>query len=148
MIEKNKIFLPLVGKTNKMNCLYLGIDFGESYVGFAISNGFLAKPLEVFKYPQGNYKILKSYIFEVIRKNNPIFIVIGIPSNENSSLKIKNIFLYLIFEESELKKKIVWANEDFSTKEAILLKKKRKRIREDSIAASIILENYINNIVS
>jgi RNase H-fold protein (predicted Holliday junction resolvase) len=148
MIEKNKIFLHLASKINKMNCLYLGIDFGESYVGFAISNGSLAKPLEVFKYPQGNYEILKAHIFEVIKKNNPVFIVIGIPSNESISLKIKNIFFSLIFGESELRKKIIWANEDFSTKEAILLKKRKRRIREDSIAASIILENYINNIVN
>jgi RNase H-fold protein (predicted Holliday junction resolvase) len=147
MIEKNKIFLHLASKINEMNCLYLGIDFGESYVGFAISNGSLAKPLEVFKYPQKNYEILKTHIFEVIKKNNPVFIVIGIPSNESVSLKIKNIFFSCIFGKSELKKKIIWANEDFSTKEAILLKK-RKRIREDSIAASIILENYINNIVN
>ena len=45
----------------------------------------------------------------------------------------------------DLRKKIIWSNEDYSTKEAILLKR-RKRMREDSIAASIILQNYLMNL--
>lgn len=130
-----------------MNYHYLAIDFGESNVGFAVSNGSLAKPLPIFKYPQGSYQFLRIHILELLRINKPVVIVVGIPANENSSSKIKHIFLSLIFEESELRQKIVWANEDFSTQEATLLKK-RKRLREDSIAASIILENYINNITN
>ena len=130
-----------------MNYHYLAIDFGESNVGFAVSNGSLAKPLQIFKYPQGNYQFLKVHIFKLIEANNPAVIVVGIPANDISSSKIKNIFLSLIFEGSELKQRVVWANEDFSTKEATLLKK-RRRLREDSIAASIILENYINNIIN
>jgi RNase H-fold protein (predicted Holliday junction resolvase) len=91
-----------------MNYRYLAIDFGESNVGFAVSNGFLARPLEVFKYPQGNYNVLKNYLFKIIEKNNPDVIVVGIPSsNIKSTLKIKEIFLSFLLNESNLKEKIV-----------------------------------------
>lgn len=129
-----------------MSYQYLAIDFGQSYVGFSVSNGYLTKPLDVFKYPQGNYQVLRNHLFKIIEKYNPSFVVIGVPlSNVNSTLKIKEIFLSLIFKDTEIEKKIVWFNEDYSTKKAILLKK-RKRMREDSIAASIILENYFASI--
>lgn len=129
-----------------MNYRYLAIDFGESYVGFAVSNGILARPLEVFKYPQGNYKILQKHLFKIIEKNSPSLIIVGIPlSSLNSSLKIKDIFNNFLFDKNNWKEKLIWFDEDYSTKEAILLKKKR-RMREDSIAASIILEKYFESI--
>ncbi|WNE41841.1 MAG: Putative pre-16S rRNA nuclease [Mycoplasmataceae bacterium] len=129
-----------------MSYRYLAIDFGESYVGFAVSNGILARPLEVFKYPQANYKILQKHLFKIIEKNAPSVIIVGIPlSSPNSSLKIKEIFNDFLFDKSGWKEKLIWFDEDYSTKEAILLKKK-KRMREDSIAASIVLEKYLESI--
>lgn len=125
-----------------MSYYYLAIDFGESNIGLSVSNGFLSQPLKVFKYPRNNYQILKEYLIRIINENKVSVVIIGVPfSNEKNTSKIKNIFLSFIFEEEEFKKKIVWVNEDYSTKEAILLKKRKKK-REDSIAASIFLENY------
>ncbi len=120
---------------------YLAIDFGDSYVGLSVSNGFLAKPIEVFKYPQNNYLVLRNHLLKVISLVKPKVIVIGVPSRKESENRIKGIFLTFIFTEESLREKIVWTNEDYSTEEAVKLKK-RKRMREDSIAASIILENY------
>ncbi|HXN54611.1 MAG TPA: Holliday junction resolvase RuvX [Mycoplasmatales bacterium] len=124
-----------------MKYKYLSIDFGETYVGLSISNGLIPKPLPVFKYKSNNYGVLRKYLIDLIEENGFSFIIIGVPSNEKMLFKVKNIFLSEIFIEEKLRSKIIWINEDYTTEEAIKFKS-RRRMREDSISASIILNRF------
>lgn len=125
-----------------MNYRYLAVDFGDSNVGLSVSNGLLTRPLPVFKYPKCDYHKLRRHLIKVINFNKIVYVIVGIPLNDKSSSKIKEIFLSIIFKENFLKEKVIWINEDDSTSEALKFKA-RRRMKEDSISASIILDRFL-----
>ena len=122
----------------------MGIDFGLAKIGLATSHGVLAEPYEVIRY--NNINTLIARLKEIIKRERVGEIVIGV-SEGNSAIKARS------FGE-ELKKssgtKVFYEDETLSTQEAQSLarqaglpRKKRKGL-EDSYAAALILQSYLD----
>lgn len=129
----------------------LGIDLGTKKVGLAISDklGLIANPYETIIY--NDYEELLDKIKNVIENLKVEKIVLGLPKNMNNTIgpagertlefsKMLDIFNL----------EVVLIDERLSTMEAEKLlienntrRKSRKKII-DKMAATIILENYLN----
>lgn len=134
----------------------MGLDVGTVTVGIAISDllGFSAQPLETFRFPSEQYKTAIQHIASLVEKHGVERIVIGLPKNMNGSIgpsgeRSKQ------FKEALVKvvdiPLILW-DERLTTVQAerILLeadtsRKKRKKVI-DTMAATLILDNYLQSI--
>lgn len=134
----------------------LGIDYGDSRVGIAISDPLLitAQGLETISY-NGNDKILLNKIEEIVKKYEVTTIVVGMPLNMNGTkaerVEITEKFIHKL--KSRLGKiEIKTVDERLTTVEAhrtmnfLDINKKKKRGIVDTISAQYILETYIGNI--
>lgn len=130
----------------------LALDLGTKTLGLAISDslGMLAHPYRTIRYD--NLDDLFNELTKVIEKEKILELVLGLPKNMDNSLGFASQ-RSLEFEK-ELRKRynipVTLIDERLSTKEAenILINnnmrrdKRKKKI--DSMAAVIILENYLN----
>lgn len=131
---------------------YMGLDFGDKTIGIAISDdlGWTAQPKAVIRRRNltDDFAILKEYI----EKYDVQEIIVGLPINMDGTegIRVKRTEEFVNF----LRKKVdipvqVW-DERLTTKQAenILLEAdlSRRRRKEviDQIAASIILQNYLD----
>ncbi len=137
--------------SQKKQCRWLGIDFGERRIGLAITDELLimAKPYRVIDVKKENPI---SAIKKIVRENNVCLIVIGNPlhlSGDESelSLKVKEFKRHL---ESMIEGiEIVLYDERFTSRMAermlasrgIDLRKSREQI--DIYAATFLLEEYL-----
>ena len=120
--------------------MIIGIDYGLSKIGVAITEGEIPSPL--ITYPNNKFFVqnLKQKISE-----KPEKIVIGTTTNQPYREKFERFVNNL---QLEFQCDIIYFEEDFSTKEA---KKrlgqsqmsKRRRKKDDAMAACIILERYL-----
>jgi putative Holliday junction resolvase len=130
----------------------LGIDYGDSKIGIALSDpfGWTAQGLETIKYTDINAALKR--IQEIITANNVDKIVIGFPKNMNGSVgprgekTIEFIELLKKFFDKEI---IKW-DERLTTvaAENLLIssnmrREKRKNVI-DTVAATYILQGYLN----
>ncbi|MFI5358512.1 MAG: Holliday junction resolvase RuvX [Halanaerobiales bacterium] len=131
---------------------YMGLDFGDKTIGIAISDalGWTAQPKAVIRRRNltDDFAILKEYI----EKYDVQEIIVGLPINMDGTegIRVKRTEEFVNF----LRKRVdipvqVW-DERLTTKQAenILLEAdlSRRRRKEviDQIAASIILQNYLD----
>ena len=134
----------------------LGIDYGDSRVGIAISDPLLitAQGLETISY-NGNDKILLSRIEEIVKKYEVETIVVGMPINMNGTkterVEVTERFIHKL--KSRLGKiDIKTVDERLTTVEAhrtmnfLDIDKKKKRSIVDTISAQYILETYMGNL--
>ena len=134
----------------------LGIDYGDSRVGIAISDPLLitAQGLETISY-NGNDKILLSRIEEIVKKYEVETIVVGMPLNMNGTkterVEVTDKFIHKL--KSRLGKiEIKTVDERLTTVEAhrtmnfLDVNKKKKRSIVDTISAQYILETYMGNL--
>ena len=134
----------------------LGIDYGDSRVGIAISDPLLitAQRLETISY-NGNDKILLSRIEEIVKKYEVETIVVGMPLNMNGTkterVEVTEKFIHKL--KSRLGKiEIKTVDERLTTVEAhrtmnfLDVNKKKKRSIVDTISAQYILETYMGNL--
>lgn len=132
----------------------MGIDYGDSRIGIAMSDlmGWTAQGVKTIL-NRGEEKTLND-IKEILNEYHPEKIVIGLPKNMNGSSGDRVLKTYE-FADS-IKKifdgEIVFWDERLTTVEASgILKstqtygKKRKEVL-DTVAASLILEGYLNSI--
>jgi putative Holliday junction resolvase len=131
----------------------LGIDYGTVRVGVAMSDPLrmIAQPLEVIEYK--STKELLAGITGICAEYEIGEIVIGLPKHmggdeSESSEKARKLGALL---KHELNKKVFFQDERLSTVaaekamiEADVSRKKRKK-KIDSIAASIILQTYLDS---
>jgi putative transcription antitermination factor YqgF len=125
---------------------YLGIDFGLSHLGFAISNGEIAEPLKLdllYKNDQDLYKKAINIVHVYQAKN----IVIGLSEGtigEKAKLfgeKLEQLTLLKVF----------FQDEDFSTQKAVSQmiqsgkKKSKRQTMDHNVAAANILQEYMDN---
>lgn len=118
----------------------LGIDYGLSKIGLAVSSGSLAAPLKVIKY--SNPDELHNKIQEVLYKEGIEGIVIGVSDGEIEK------------KSREFGKKfnlpVYYMDETLSTKDAERLsieagiKRKKRRNMEDAYAAALILQQFLD----
>lgn len=115
----------------------LAVDFGESKIGLAISDGPLAEPLGVIKSKESERKIARICKEHEIEK-----IVVGASSGkifqkqEKFAEKLKDV-TGLLFE---------FQDESLTTQEALIkMREAGKRVRlEDAISAALILQAYLD----
>lgn len=128
---------------------YLGLDLGTKTLGLAISKGQIATPLKTITYDDKNTlleqldKIIQEYKIEVI--------VLGLPKNMNNTLGPRALETLEFKEKLEnLNYKVILQDERLSTVlahnyviEADLSRKKRKE-KVDTLAATIILQTFLD----
>ncbi len=128
---------------------YLGLDLGTKTLGLAISKGQIATPLKTITYDDKNTlleqldKIIQEYQIEVI--------VLGYPKNMNNTLGPRALATLEFKEKLENSNyKVILQDERLSTVlahnymiEADLSRKKRKE-KVDTLAATIILQTFLD----
>jgi putative Holliday junction resolvase len=118
----------------------LGLDYGRRKIGVAISQGTLAEPLQVIRY-KDKVKMI-DHIKRIIEKQKVEKVVVGISEGEmgEESKEFARYFNADTYDET------------LSSHDAIEMsiqsgmgRKKRKEM-EDAFAASIMLQNYIDQL--
>ena len=133
----------------------LGIDYGDSRVGIAISDPLVitAQGLETISY-NGNDKILLKRIEEIVKEYNVETIVVGMPINMNGTkterAEVTEKFIHKL--KSRLGKiNVETVDERLTTVEAhktmnyLEIDPKKKKMLVDTISAVYILETYMKS---
>ena len=137
-----------------MQVRILGLDLGDKTIGVAVSDalGYTAQGLKVIK-RQNLANDLKE-LNKIIADYQIGKIVVGLPRNMDGSIgpQAKKVYRFIELLGAEFGLPIISVDERLTTKaaEAILLegnlrRAKRKRVI-DKIAASIILQGYLDSI--
>lgn len=133
---------------------YLGIDLGSKTVGLAMSDTTLtiASTYKTIFFKDEDYNSTINEIKDIIKEYNITKIILGLPKNMNNTLgeraEITLKYKELLEESTGLP--IVMFDERLTSVisnsiliEADMSRKKRKK-KVDSIAAQIILQDYLN----
>lgn len=110
---------------------YLGIDYGKSKVGLAISEGLMASPLKVIQI--SSLKDALQKILHEIKVESVDRVIIGLAeSGEARSITEKFV------RELEKEISVTLADETLSTYNS------KGKNNEDAVAAALILQNYLD----
>lgn len=128
---------------------YLGLDLGTKTLGLAISNGKIASSLKTIRYEDIDKLILE--LQSIISEYNIDLLVLGLPKNMNNTIGPRALETLEFKEKLEkLNYKVVLQDERLSTVsahnymlKADLSRKKRKE-KVDALAATIILQTYLD----
>ncbi len=131
---------------------YLGLDLGSKTCGIAISDrtGLIASSLEVIRY--SDYEELINKLNNIVISRNVDAFVLGNPKNLDGSLS-KRSEITLEFRDLLLNKfnmEVIMQDERLSTVEAERMlisnntKRKNRKKVIDKIAATIILQSYLD----
>lgn len=132
---------------------YLGLDLGSKTLGISIStSGIIASNLETFKFEENNYDLAVNYLKELIEREAISDVVLGLPRHMNHDLGIRGEISVSFKEKLEAvtTANIILWDERLSTKEAVdvlikggVRREKQKKLK-DELAATIILQSYLN----
>lgn len=133
---------------------YLGIDLGSKTLGLAISDPTrtIASPLKTIFFKDENYQSTISEIKQIVEDYNIKKIILGFPKNMNNTLGERAIITteYKNILEENIDVEVILFDERLTSVisnqvliEAALSRKKRKT-KVDSVAAQIILQDYLN----
>lgn len=135
---------------------YLGIDLGSKSIGYAISeSGIIANSLLTKYFEDDNYDLAAKITNELILEYNITVVVIGLPRHMNYDLGIRGQISIDFGEKLQKinpKIEVIYWDERSSTKAAIktLIKsnqsRKQQKALKDQLAATIILQNYLDSI--
>lgn len=125
-----------------MSHIYLAIDYGLAHIGIAYSEHMLATPLPILK----NDESLFSNLSSLISKYHISHIVIGLPTGPVES----SVRAFAKKLESETSLPVILHDETLSSHEAkaqLLASgaSRSRRRHEHSIAAALILEDYLES---
>lgn len=133
---------------------YLGIDLGSKTVGLAMSDTTLtiASTYKTIFFKDEDYSSTINEILDIIKEYNITKIILGLPKNMNNTLgeraEITLKYKELLEEKSNLP--VIMFDERLTSVisnniliEADMSRKKRKK-KVDSIAAQIILQDYLD----
>jgi putative Holliday junction resolvase len=132
--------------------IYLGLDLGSKTLGLSVSDrtGTIASSLEVIRY--NSEEELFNRLDNVVKEKNVDSFVLGNPKNLDGSLS-KRSEITLEFKsklENRYNKEVIMQDERLSTVEAERLlisndtKRKNRKKVIDKLAATIILESFLN----
>ena len=133
---------------------YLGIDLGSKTVGLSMSDptGTIASTLKTIFFKNEDYESTIDEIKQIVEEYDIKKIIIGLPKNMNNTLGERALITteYKNMLEEELDIPIIMFDERLTSVisnsiliEADMSRKKRKK-KVDSIAAQIILQDYLN----
>jgi len=134
--------------------IYLGLDLGSKTLGLSISDktSLIATSLEVLRY--SNYEELFNKLDEIVYNRHVDAFVLGNPLNLDGSISTRSE-ITLEFKsllEERYKKEVIMQDERLSTVEAERMlisndtKRKNRKKVIDKIAATIILQGYLDRI--
>ena len=134
--------------------IYLGLDLGSKTLGLSISDrtSLIATSLEVIRYE--NYEDLFNRLDEVVESKNVDAFVLGNPLNLNGSMSTRSEITleFKTLLEKRYNKEVFMQDERLSTVEAERMlisndtKRKNRKKVIDKIAATIILQGYLDRI--
>lgn len=133
---------------------YLGIDLGSKTVGLAMSDTTLtiASTYKTIFFKDEDYRSTINEIKDIIKEYNIIKIILGLPKNMNNTLgeRAEITLKYKELLEKSTSLPVIMFDERLTSVisnsiliEADMSRKKRKK-KVDSIAAQIILQDYLN----
>lgn len=133
---------------------YLGIDLGSKTIGLAISDTTLtiASTYKTIFFKNEDYNSTIEEIMSIIKEYNITKIILGLPKNMNNTLgeRAEITLKYKELLEKNTNIPIIMFDERLTSVisnniliEADMSRKKRKK-KVDSIAAQIILQDYLN----
>lgn len=133
---------------------YLGIDLGSKTVGLAMSDTTLtiASTYKTIFFKDEDYNSTINEIKDIIKENNITKIILGLPKNMNNTLgeRAEITLKYKELLEKSTDLPVIMFDERLTSVisnsiliEADISRKKRKK-KVDSIAAQIILQDYLN----
>ena len=133
---------------------YLGIDLGSKTVGLAMSDTTLtiASTYKTIFFKDEEYNSTINEIKDIIKENNITKIILGLPKNMNNTLgeRAEITLKYKELLEKSTDLPVIMFDERLTSVisnsiliEADMSRKKRKK-KVDSIAAQIILQDYLN----
>ena len=133
---------------------YLGLDLGSKTLGVALSDttNTIASSLKTIFFKENDYNSLIEPIRELINEYDISKIVLGLPKNMNNTLGPRAELSYSFKKllEDNLNIEVILEDERLTTVisnnimiKADMSRKKRKK-KVDSIAASLILQSYLD----
>jgi len=133
---------------------YLGIDLGSKTVGLAMSDTTLtiASTYKTIFFKDEDYNSTINEIKDIIKEYNITKIILGLPKNMNNTLgeRAEITLKYKELLEQSTDIPVIMFDERLTSVisnsiliEADISRKKRKK-KVDSIAAQIILQDYLN----
>ena len=133
---------------------YLGIDLGSKTVGLAMSDTTLtiASTYKTIFFKDEDYNSTINEIKDIIKENNITKIILGLTKNMNNTLgeRAEITLKYKELLEKSTGLPVIMFDERLTSVisnsiliEADMSRKKRKK-KVDSIAAQIILQDYLN----
>ncbi len=133
---------------------YLGLDLGTKTLGLSLSDktGIIANSYKVIRFENEDYDSLISVLEKIIDEEKVDCLVLGFPKNMNNTIGERATITLQFKEKIEriLKKEVILMDERLSTVsahnfmiESNMSRKKRKE-KVDSVAATIILQNYLD----
>lgn len=124
----------------------LAIDHGEKYMGFAISDDFgsFAAPLKVAEVTQNNSDV--SLAIKVVNDEKPEIILVGLPTGLGfkPTQRSKRVMAFCDKLNQATGIEVKTWDETGSTIAAVALGKRSRSKRQDSEAARIILQEYLD----
>ncbi|MBS2126287.1 Holliday junction resolvase RuvX ['Fragaria x ananassa' phyllody phytoplasma] len=133
---------------------YLGLDLGEKTLGIALSQtGVIAQNFTTLLFPTYQYQQLILPLQKIITEYQVKIIVLGYPKHMNNDIGIKaklSITFKKILEKTFRDVEVVLWDERLSTLQALSIlrqnNKKKTKIKQlkDGVAATIILQNYLD----
>ena len=132
---------------------YLGLDLGTKTLGMALSDpyGIIASSYGTIRFENEDYDSLLPKVKEIVDNENVDIIVLGLPLNMNNSMG-ERANKTIVFKEklsNYLNKEVFLQDERLSSVEAnnylieADMSRKKRKMKVDSIAATIILETFM-----
>ena len=130
--------------------MILGVDFGKKRTGTAYMDMEIKIPFPCELIEESNAKKIKRALMNIIEEKKIDTVVFGLPLSDDGKenewcFEIRRFAEFLL---KSVKVNIVFIDEYGTSKEAeIILRGKKKRIKKknnDLVAATLILENYLN----
>lgn len=125
---------------------YLGIDYGEKKVGLALSEGILARPYKILERGERGKKWFFSQIKGIVEEEGVEKVVVGV--SEGKMGKKTEEFIEGLKEI--LKIEVEREDETLTSRRAVAkmvnsaMKKSKRRKMKDSVAAALILQDYLD----
>ena len=130
----------------------LGIDYGDRHIGLALSD-----PLLITAQPLGSYELTgrenvdRRYFIDLVARHDVGEIVVGDPlrMDGSSGTRAEKTRAFAAWLGKAVAKPIVFLDERLTTKQALAalkdekLRGRKKKAREDQVAAVIILSTYL-----
>lgn len=134
--------------------MILGVDFGKKKTGTAFMDMDIKIPFPLKLIEESNARKVKRALIDIIAEKKIDTVVFGLPLSDKGEenewcLEIRRFSEFLL---KSVKVNVIFVDEYGTSKEAdLILRGKKKNVKKkanDLIAAALILETYLNNIIS